>query len=531
MPEQPPLIVDAEPGPRAKRQPRPAPAGQRKLRSPQRSQAQWRLLDFERLIGPEHPARAIWQLVERLELEGFAAGVCSHQGESGRSALDPKMLVALWLYAYSNGVGSSRAVAAQCEYEPGLVWLCGGEKVSHATLSNFRTRHGAALDKVFSQLLALLDNAGVIDLEQVMVDGTRVRSQGSGSSQRSRKSIEESLQQARQAVEQLGDEKQAGQVTAQTQAARRRAAEERLERLRRAAEELDRIEQQRAPSAAGHLPNEGKDAQASAPRQPRVSTTEPEARLQRESNGGFGLGYNAQLATESKSCVVVGVELSACAADAPQLQETLADVERRMGRNPKQSVVDAGYSSRENVVESKQKGIELVAPSPGPRNSRRSVYGLEQFRREEATDTYHCPAGKALRYQRTSRKRHNKYRQYQARAQDCSDCQLRELCCGKAKQGRTLHVMETPDAVMEAHREWMQSERAKQAYRKRSQVAEYPNAELKQRIGLRKFRLRGLAKAKLELLWAMLAYNARQWMRLVWKPQQEPDAAAMPAAG
>jgi transposase len=531
MAEQPLLIPDAAPRARVKPAPRPAPRGQRKLRGPGREQAQWRLLDFERLIGPEHPARAIWALTQRLDLERFAANIRSHQGEPGRSALDPGMLVAIWLYAYGNGVGSSRAVARQCEYEPGLLWLSGGKKISHATLSNFRTQHCAALDKLFSELLALLDQEGVIDLEQVMIDGTRLRSQGSASSRRRRKTIEESLEQARQAVQQLGDEKLAEQVSARTQAARQRAAQERIERLQRAAEELDRLErQQRAESASRESQSAGELAQGAAENQTRVSTTEPEARLQRESNGGYGLGYNAQLATESKGCVVLGVELSSGASDAPQLEATLADVKRRMGRNPQQAVVDAGYSSRENVVESKQSGIELVAPATALRAAKTSGYGLEQFHRDEAADTYCCPAGKALTYQRTSKKRRNSYRQYQARLQDCSGCTLRALCSPKAKQGRTLSVLETPDPVMEAHREWMQTERAKQAYRKRSQVAEYPNAELKQRIGLRKFRLRGLAKAKLELLWAVLAYNARQWMRLVWKPQREQCALALAVA-
>jgi len=490
----------------------PVPVEELKLRRPNRNQFTYAAVDVEALIGPQHPARAIWELTGRLELEAFAEPLRSKQGEAGRPAWEPRLLVSVWIWAYSEGISSARELQRQCAYHPALQWLCGLETINHKSLSDFRAAHGEALDELFTQLLGLLSQEGLVDLEQVMVDGTRIRSQGSTSSLRRQGPIEQHLAAARELVEKLGEEEQPEQHSERVRAARRRAAREQVERLEQALEELPKI-------AAKKKSEPDKKAA-------RVSESEPEARLQRESNGGYAAGYNAQLATGAKEKIVVGVELTNEASDAEQLQPTLADVERRLGKQPRQVVADEGYASRANVEAMQQAAVELITPAPNAAGRAQAslkragidpAFGAEAFVYDETSDTYRCPAGRSMRYRRSSRKRHKQYRQYQAKGSDCQECALRQSCCPQSfERGRTVSRA-TEDPVMAAHRKWMDSEEAQAAYRRRAEVAEFPNACLKERMGLRKFRLRGLNKARLELLWAVLAYNVQHWIRLVWR--------------
>lgn len=492
-----------------------------KLRRPDRRQVTLRAIDVEQLVGADHPARAIWELSGRLDLSGFAGALRTQRDQGGRAAWDPRLLVAIWIWAYSEGISSAREIERQMDYRPELEWLCGMEVVNHHTLSDFRVCHAEALEQIFTQVLAVLSQAGLIDWEQVAVDGTRLRSQGATSSERRRGTIEKHLEQARVVVEELAAQADDEESNKRRQAARRRAAREKVGRMEQALDQLRQVE----------TGKRSKERVAAA----RVSENEPEARRQHESNGGWATGYNAQLATDAKEKIVVGVELTNNASDAQQLEPTLADMEQRLEQKPRQVLADAGYNSRANLRAMEAAGIEYATPARSPLGGSTAAaraagigagFEAKFFIYNEAGDTYVCPANKTLAYRRASSKRGRRYRQYQARSSDCQGCAYRLQCCPRSYQrGRTLSRGEE-DALLARHRQWMESERAKAAYRRRSEVAEFPNAWLKERMGVRKFRVRGLRKARAELLWALLAYNIAQWIRLAWKPTARVAAAA-----
>ena len=220
----------------------PDEVGDPKLKPIDRSQLMMKSVDLERLIEPGHPARAIWDLVGKLDLSGFLSAIRSQQGEKGRAANSPRMLVSVWLYAYSQGVSSAREIERLMGYEPGLMWLCGSDPVNHHSLSDFRVNHKAALDELFQQLLAVMEGANLIDLSQVMHDGTKVRANAGADTFRSKKTLDARLEQARQLVEQMGDPREDNQqARTRKQAAQERAARERLERAAAAAEEMEQL--------------------------------------------------------------------------------------------------------------------------------------------------------------------------------------------------------------------------------------------------------------------------------------------------
>jgi transposase len=154
------------------------------------------MLDVERFIEPEHPVRAIWELAGRLKLEGFYAPIEAVEGGAGRTPWDPRLLVSLWIYAYSRGISSAREIARRCTYEPAFQWLCGLEAINHRTLSDFRVDHDASLRELFVQVLGVLSAEGLVSLERVMHDGTRIKACAGADSFRREERLKEHLEVA-----------------------------------------------------------------------------------------------------------------------------------------------------------------------------------------------------------------------------------------------------------------------------------------------------------------------------------------------
>jgi transposase len=294
-----------------------------RLKVVNRQQLLWRAVDVEKLIEPEHLARAIWELVGRLDLRGFRAAIEVAAGEPGRPAYDPQLLISLWIYAYSEGVSSAREVERRCEYHPAYQWLTGLEGVNHHSLSDFRVAHQAALDELFTQVLGALSLEGMITLERVMHDGTKVTASASGKSFRRQARLREHLEAARERVRQMGDPRQEA-VSAGKARARERAARERVARLEQALEEAQKVQgakRARRPQS-----------------ERRVSETDPEARLIKQSDGGYAPSHNLQLSTDAAQGAIVGVRVTPWEDDQGELAPSLEEVKRRNGKYPQQVV-------------------------------------------------------------------------------------------------------------------------------------------------------------------------------------------------
>jgi len=175
------------------------------IRRVNREQMLWRAVDVEGLIEEDHSARAIWDLVGGLDLNGFYEGIECSAEEGGRPAFDPRLLISLWIYAYSQGMGSAGEVARRCEWEPALQWLTGSEAVNYPTLASFRVEHRGELDELFTQVLGLLSAEGLISLEQVVQDGTKIKAQAASDSFQGEARIGEHLEQAQRRVRREGN--------------------------------------------------------------------------------------------------------------------------------------------------------------------------------------------------------------------------------------------------------------------------------------------------------------------------------------
>jgi transposase len=501
IPEQPPQPEQAE------------RRGPLKLRSIDRQQTMLVTICVEELIPADHKARAIWDLVGRMDLSRFTQSVRTTVGCAGRPGWDPHLMISLWVYAYSEGISSAREIERLMEWEPGLQWLGGLATVNHHSLSDFRVDYKAGLDELFAQLLALLTNAGLVSLEQVMHDGTKIRAQAGADTFRREKTLRQHLEEARHAVAQMGDPQAEAPARDRQQAARERAARERKERVEAALKELAVLQAE-----------ENSEADKA---EVRVSVSEPEARKMKHGDHAIAPSYNAQISTEAGHKVIVGAHLSQCSSDANSLMPAIEEVVKNLGAIPDQVVVDGGFTNRENIVQCGARQIDLVGSLPDP--AERSAAAMKshgiapefapsQFRILDNGEGLECPAGCHLEPLRKNRKRGDLYQQYQASGKDCIACRYQPQCCPKkAEKGRTVSIRMEEQADVAAFRKKMEEVEYKKIYRKRGEVAEFPNAWIKEKLGLRKFRVRGLAKAGSELMWACLTYNIMQWVRLIWR--------------
>jgi transposase len=471
------------------------------------------MLDVERLIELEHAARAIWELSGRLKLDGFYAPIEAVEGSAGRTPWDPRLLVSLWIYAYSRGISWAREIARRCSYEPAFQWLCGLEEINHHTLSDFRVDHDASLRELFVQVLGVLSSEGLVSLERVMHDGTRIKAYAGADSFRREERLKEHLEAARKQVEAMGDPRE--EEPNRKRAAQERALRERQQRLEQALEEVQKVRQ----------------AKRADKEQARASQSDPQARIMKQSDGGYAPSYNVQLSTEASNRIIVGAGVSQSGSDYGQLIAAVARVEANLGKKPAQVVVDGGLTTRQNIMSMSEQGIDFVGSlaevNPGIAGQKRKRGVTEEFYPDKfiydaQQDIFRCPAGEIMRHKGRDFRLGVTFHQYRAPTERCRACAFRSKCCpGNEHHGRSLIRTERAPA-MQQFAEKMQTEEAKAIYRLRGAVAEFPNAWIKQKLGLKQFRLRGLLKVGLEVLWAALTYNIQQWVRLSWRAKLVP---------
>jgi transposase len=341
---------------------------------PQRNQLEWRSVDIDSTLAPDHRARGIWEFVGELDLSRFYEGIRSRGSVAGRPATDPRVLLTLWLYATSEGIGSARQVERLCQRDDVYRWICGGVSVNYHTLSDFRVGHGEQVDELLTQVLAALMRHGLVQLKRVAQDGMRIRASAGAGSFRRRKSLEECLARASGQVAALREQIAANPAgpSRKEQAARERAAREREARVKQALREMPRVEEVKKRTRESNAKKKVSE--------PRVSTTDPDARVMKMADGGFRPAYNLQLATDVNSRVIVGVTMINNGSDKGQGPPMLSEVERRMGRLPKEELADGGYNDKKSIEEFAQRGVVFYAPvmeKPRAAANARSHHGAD----------------------------------------------------------------------------------------------------------------------------------------------------------
>jgi len=406
-----------------------------------RQQLLLRPVEVEKLVDLDHPVRAVWELVGRLNLEPFYVEIESIEGVAGRPVWDPRLLISLWIYAYKGGVSSAREIARLCEYHPAYQWLAALEVVNYHTLADFRIRHKEALDQLFIEVLGVLSHEGLITLERVMHDGTKVKACASDKSFHRKATLQDHLRLAREQVEQMRDP-ESEELSERVAKARQRALREKQQRLEEALKALEQIEASRS---------KGEREKA------RASSTDPEARIMLQAKGAYGPAYNVQISTDAQSKIIVGVGVTPSPTDAGELEPAVDRMQANLGQRPKQAVVDAGFTNQATMEAMIEKQVDLIGALPernripvnrlGQRGVSPDFYP-QAFEYDASADCYRCPAGKVLIYETQERQGATLRRRYRAKASECRGCEFQAKCCPKTKRGRSFVRREaTPEIV------------------------------------------------------------------------------------
>lgn len=423
------LFADLPPAPA----PQVAPAGgAARLRRADRSQVEMRVCSLDALLAEDHQARVVWAFVAELDLSQMQSGIRAVEGHVGRDATDPKILTALWLYATLDAVGSARELARLCQTDVAYQWICGGVSLNYHTLSDFRTAQVEALDGLLSKSVAGLMHEGLVTMQRVAQDGMRVRASAGTSSFRREESLQRLEAEAREQVDALRKELQSDPSAAsqRRQGAQQRAARERQERIARA--------QQVLPDVRDRKPPDKKD-------QARASTTDPDARFMKMADGGIRPAVNVQLATETSSQIITGVDVTNSGSDKGQMSPMIQQHKVRYGRSPGDMLVDGGFASRDD--------IDSASTAQPPT----TVYAPVQVSRKD--------------------------------------------------KGKNCYGRQPADTDGVAQwRERMATPEAQAIYKERAATAECVNALARNR-GMQQFVVRGLRKIRAVVLWFALAHN------------------------
>lgn len=418
-----------------------------RVMSPQRDQVELRACDLDSLLPPDHPARTVWAFVQSLDLAPLYARIKAVQGGAGRPAIDPAILVALWLWATVDGVGSAREVDRLCERDNAYRWLCGGVGVNYHSLADLRTEHEAWLDQQLTRSIASLLDRKLVTLNVVAQDGLRVRASAKAASFRRKGRLQQLMAQAQTQVQALKAEldADAGASSRRKQAAQERAAREREQRLAQALATMGEIDKARAPKkaapAAKDEPPAGTPAAKAEP-EPRVSSTDPDARVMKMADGGFRPAFNAQLAVDAATQLIAAVDVVNSGSDMNQMVPMHAQLQRRYEITPAHWLADGGFTKLPAIEHLAEQGTLPMLPPPKSRNPTIDPY------EPKSTDSEHLGA----------------WRQRMA-----------------SPEGQAL-------------------------YTQRGATVECANAQLRRR-GLQQFNVRGLAKTRAVLLWHALAHN------------------------
>jgi transposase len=449
---------------------------------------------LEDWIREDNPVRAIDLFVDQLDLAELGFGGVDPEA-TGRPSYHPSVLLKLYIYGYLNRVQSSRRLEREAGRNVEAMWLTGRLVPDHKTIADFRKDNGAAIRRVCVQFVALCREMGLLRSASVAIDGSKFKAVNTRDKNFTRAKMERRLAQIEESV---------ARYLSQLDTADRQEPSEALvaktahlkEKLAKLASELQRLKAIE------------KEMLASPDQQ--ISLTDPDSRSMATSGRGSGVvGYNVQIAVDTKHHLIVTHEVTNTGSDRAQLAKMASQAKAVLHADHLDAVADRGYFNSPEILACEQAGITVTLPKPmtsGAKSDGR--FGKQDFRYVAEEDIYICPAGEALTYRFTTEENGLTLRRYWTTS--CQSCAIKHSCTtGKLRRiTRWEH-----EHVLEAVQQRL--DRNPQAMRQRRETAEHPFATLKMRMGATHFLMKRLPKVATEMALHVLAYNLTRVMNIL----------------
>lgn len=414
-----------------------------RVNSPERRQLEWRDFSLDGYVRQDDKVRIIWRYVESLDLTILYDKIQAVEFQPGRNAVDPKILVALWLMATVESISSARALERLSQRDLAYMWICGGVSVNYHLLSDFRSQHRDFLKQVLTTTVASLLHAEVITLDTVAQDGVRVRASAGSSSFHRKPTIEKRIAEAKAHLAALEEDEDSDDTSRGSSSAKERAVRDKLVRAEEALKQVAELQKEQDQRRRGKV---------ETPKEARCSTTDPDARKMKMGDGGFRPAYNVQVATDGASRIIVGVDVTKKGNDGQEMFPMQSQIIANYGKAPQNYLVDNGFVTHDQITKTENAGSQVHAPVHGEKAMKKR--GNDPFARKKC-DTDECFA----------------------------------------------------------FRQRMATEAAQQRYKQRPSIAEYVNAEFRNR-GLTQFRVRGLEKVQTVVEWYAITFNLLRLINL-----------------
>ncbi len=457
------------------------------------------------LLPLDHPARFVAEFVDALDREGWAElGVEIDGDPMGAPAYHPRALLSVWLYGFMTGVRSCRKLEAACRDQIPYLWLTGWQHPDHNTLWRFYKEHRQSMRKLFERTVRTAVTMKLVDLAVQAVDGTKVGANAARDRTYDAGELGRLLNRVEKAISDLEAQNEAGEDTPALHLPEELANKQTLrEQIRHAMDEL-----------------------ASERNRKRINLTDRDAKLMR-TRQGFMPSYNAQAMVsplapggQTTGMLLTAVDVVDQVNDALQLTPMMEQAEGVTGTRTPLTLADAGYCGGRNLEASHRKGQQVAMPDMA--RPLDNPYHKDRFTYDEGNDRYVCPHGKILRFSSSSTNAGTPVRVYRAAsASACRSCPAFGVCTKDYPRGRKLEIG-ARDHVLRAHREWMSTEAATTAYKRRKYLVEPVFGIFKEQLRARRFLLRGLANVKAEWTVLAIAFNLRTIWK-AWRPGADPS--------
>jgi transposase len=503
---------------------------------------------LDAMIAPDHPVRLFEEILAARDWSGWEAHYVLAEGQP---PIHPRILAGVVLYGLSQGLRSSRRLEWACGNALDYLWLAEGRQIDHSTICKFRTQFGAQLKDLFRQLGRLAMSLGMVRLNQVSLDATKVQANSSRHATATAVTLEARLAALDQQIERMFAEAQQADQNEQElfgtsvspnhlprDLADCQRRQQRLKQALVAAQRKARDARTREPKKTP-VPQGPEAATASvpAPRAPAVPVADPQSTILPNKAGGFAPNYTPVLCCDGKLGLIVDAAVLPGQEQPDALIASLDRVQQDLGQLPQQVLADSAYGSGENLQALQERGIEGLIPlrergetapamRPDPRVplSKEQLAALPQdggtkkwdraaFVFDAENDCYFCPLGQVLEYVGLNDKGGGRmYRKYTCR--HCAECRHRDRCVpGRGTDACRSVYRDAHEPLREQMMQRLSSIQGQAVYRRRSAVVETPFAWLKQQMGLRQFLMRGLEKVEIEWRWGCCAYNLTRMVR------------------
>ena len=452
------------------------------------SQIYYVAVRFKEFLEADHPARVVDAVIERMDL----SRIYESYSEEGNPPFHPKMMLKVLFYAYYKGLMSCRKIWDALAHRSDLIFLAAGQVPNFRTVNSFRLRHLYVLPQLFSQIVFMCVQLGMVDFKYLSVDGEKIQANASYRKSKNLKGLKKEYGKVREGMKKLVEKEVGEDFPVDVQ-------QKRLQRLEKKAAELEEFQ---------------KKLEALGDEEKRLNTSDEDAPVMRHKDGRSLPSYNQQSTTDSKYGVVCAVNTTQTNDLPGDLLPLVDEAKENTGGQHEQVAADCGfadYGVLEKVEEERSEDFYLPDrryESSKKDGGEKGKLSIERFERKE-DGVIVCPAGHMMDYKRSvSYEDGHQMHFYEGTA--CEGCALHDRC---TKRKKRIIVIDSREKYRDLMREKLSSDRGREAYMKRQGLAEPLHGDDQKNKGWKQHHLRGLAKATGEFLLMRIATNLGKIVR------------------